>query len=386
MGIFSWFQKSAAPDYETLLSRLATDIDDAKTHLSEIRLRERRALLLVNAYGIALWAVWVGLWWVGGLPFGLLGWDARGRNAKVVGGAGIAAGPIFVHLLNRLLHLYFYRQRHSEESHLRKLLADQRKQVEEIKKITNYDSTRKLIERYDAGGGMPMPSTPPQGGGPETPSPTGRRGKKGQVTPQGSPRAPGHLAGAGGTPAQGPATPTPGPIPVPAGMTPDQAAALHFQMQAIQPVLPTPEKRWYDRIVDAVLGDDPSQATVSKYALVCGECFRHNGLVGSKYEWERMQWICPRCNHMNPPPLSRLKAEPPQAAPPQTPSSSSNPSPVPASPLSRASPRPRRQLGERGTPRSSRLGQEVFSASSAADDEESDEEVGDKMDIDEAKS
>lgn len=51
---------------------------------------------------------------------------------------------------------------------------------------------------------------------------------------------------------------TPGtPMHLPEGMTPEQAAALHFQMQAIQPVLPTPEKKWYDRIVDSILGDDP---------------------------------------------------------------------------------------------------------------------------------
>jgi hypothetical protein len=60
--------QSSKPDYETVLAQLATDINDAKIHLSEIRLRERRFTLLVNAYGIALWAVWVGLWWVRGLP------------------------------------------------------------------------------------------------------------------------------------------------------------------------------------------------------------------------------------------------------------------------------------------------------------------------------
>lgn len=60
-------------------------------------------------------------------------------------------------------------------------------------------------------------------------------------------------------------------------------------MQAITPVLPTPEKKWYDRLADTILGDDPAQAAQNKYALVCGECFRHNGLVGSKYEWERMR-------------------------------------------------------------------------------------------------
>ena len=53
-----------------------------------------------------------------------------------------------------------------------------------------------------------------------------------------------------------------GPMQVPEGMTPDQATALHFQMQAIQPVLPTPEKKWYDRVVDKILGDDPCESDV----------------------------------------------------------------------------------------------------------------------------
>jgi hypothetical protein len=109
MGIFSWFskvsfdlplardktdEKPSAPDYETLLSRLSSDISDAKIHLSEIRLRERRSALLITLYGLGLWALWAGLWWVGGLPFGLLGWDREGMEVKVVGAAGVGIGPI----------------------------------------------------------------------------------------------------------------------------------------------------------------------------------------------------------------------------------------------------------------------------------------------------
>lgn len=55
---------------------------------------------------------------------------------------------------------------------------------------------------------------------------------------------------------------------IPEGMTPDQAAALHFQMQAIQPVLPTPEKKWYDRVVDSILGDDPCKLPRQSRSLV----------------------------------------------------------------------------------------------------------------------
>ena len=187
------------------------------------------------------------------------------------------------------------------ELHLRKLLTENRKQLDAIKKATNYDSTRKLIELYDEhGGGASTPSPSPQRPGSSNPvTPIRQQQQQGsgskQDTPapapapaqvqRGTPRAPGHLAGVAGTPAQGReslpdqacsaaactelrAAGEPGtPMQLPEGMTPEQAAALHFQMQAIQPVLPTPEKKWYDRIVDSILGDDPCEPCPHKLLL-----------------------------------------------------------------------------------------------------------------------
>ncbi|WVO21788.1 uncharacterized protein IAS62_003101 [Cryptococcus decagattii] len=378
MGFFSFFSKSSPPDYETLLSRLATDIAEAKTNLSEIRLRERRIALLVYLYGFAGWALWVGLWWVQGL--GIIGAAQDELLGRIIGLVGVLGGPVIIYFFNRLVHLFFSRQRVHEEKHLRKLLIEQRKQLEDIKKATNYDSTRKLIERYDdstsnrgpiVGGGPKTPQKPEQG----TPNLSPK-----VIGPGGTPRTPGHLIGAGGTP--GPLR-LETPLPVPAGISPNHAAALQMQMGDIQPILPTPEKRWYDRLADSILGDDPSQATQNKYALVCEKCFRHNGLVGGKYEWERMKWICPKCNYLNPAPLSRLSSSSsaPQLVTPSHPSKSQSPSQVTPSHVLRSSasptaPRTRRPpSGEQGTPRTSKLAQEVFNAS--------DEEAEEKMDLDE---
>lgn len=110
------------------------------------------------------------------------------------------------------------------EAHLRKLLNEQRKQVDAIKKATNYDSTRKLIEQYDdsmAGGlGRPgpgqQPQTPQRGMPQQAAAAAGKGGAQttgGPTTPgaspKGTPRAPGHLVGAGGTPAQASASRAP---------------------------------------------------------------------------------------------------------------------------------------------------------------------------------
>jgi len=55
---------------------------------------------------------------------------------------------------------------------------------------------------------------------------------------------------------------------------------------APQPTGP-PRKLWYDKLADALLGDDdhtPS-ASASRYALICEKCFAHNGLVKESM-WE----------------------------------------------------------------------------------------------------
>jgi hypothetical protein len=84
----------APTDYETVLSRLSSDITEAKQHLSEIRLRQRRASLLLNLYGVILWLIWCGLWYFGKLPWGLVGLYADDMLAQGVGMAIVVLGPV----------------------------------------------------------------------------------------------------------------------------------------------------------------------------------------------------------------------------------------------------------------------------------------------------
>lgn len=84
----------APTDYETVLSRLSTEIAEAKQHLSEIRLRQRRASLLLNLYGIILWLIWCGLWYFQKLPWGLVGLYADDIAAQAAGLAIVILGPI----------------------------------------------------------------------------------------------------------------------------------------------------------------------------------------------------------------------------------------------------------------------------------------------------
>jgi len=46
----------------------------------------------------------------------------------------------------------------------------------------------------------------------------------------------------------------------------------------LAPSIPPPQRHWYDRIVDAVLGED-TESPHTRFALICQRCFTHNGLV-----------------------------------------------------------------------------------------------------------
>lgn len=65
-----------------------------------------------------------------------------------------------------------------------------------------------------------------------------------------------------------------------------------MQMQAIQPVLPTPEKKWYDRLADTILGDDPCES--------CSE----TSLTASP---SRAEQVRPRLQRVLPPQRTRRK-------------------------------------------------------------------------------
>jgi hypothetical protein len=199
-----------------------------------------------------MWAIWFGLWWLQSIPWGLVGWYDGSLEARAVGAGGVVAGPILYVLNGRadlgalfalMLTLHAgsfsstswcgscsresglqkvrapntthtnvssrpvtYMVTDMAETHLRGLLTKQRKQVDEIKKITNFDTTRKLLEQYDA------MNIPPQGPRQQQGAVQGRPGQPGSspMTPQ-----------RGGSSPTSPHTPaTPGPPGTPSPTSP----------------------------------------------------------------------------------------------------------------------------------------------------------------------
>jgi len=128
------------------------------------------------------------------------------------------------------------------------------------------------------------------------------------------------------------------PVPVPVGVngrpmmmgtpkTPVMPGMGRVMIPTPTPQVPIapPKKQWYDKLADALLGDDDSSnvPASSKYALICEKCFAHNGLVGEKV-WEDVQYTCPKCGHFNPSIRSRSQSKKHSPSPSPSPISPSN--------------------------------------------------------------
>ncbi|KAI0090120.1 hypothetical protein BDY19DRAFT_938581 [Irpex rosettiformis] len=314
MGLFSgWFRKTQPPDYEQVLASLALDIQKRQTHLSEIRLRERRATLLFSLYALASWAAYVVIWWLGIIAT-IGGHSHRdGGVEAVIEGVPVFVGPVVILFIRRIVQMWYTRIGDKEEKHLIGLRKQQREKIEEIKKATNYYTTRTLLERYDDG--PRSPAHPPPSADPKTPVKRVPDANGGQHSPR--------AAGKGQLPVT-PNRPTANHQgdtqwatlhPSSAHLTPPLTPGLKQQLSpSPQRPLPPPRKQWYDRLADAILGDEDSASAAggreaaSRYALICQKCFSHNGLV-KEMMWDDTQYICRRCGHFNPSPRSMRLAQ-----------------------------------------------------------------------------
>ncbi|KAF9445216.1 hypothetical protein P691DRAFT_805977 [Macrolepiota fuliginosa MF-IS2] len=268
------FSKKKEEDYETVLASLASDIQKRQVKLSEIRLREKRSTLLATIYTLLAWLIYTGLWYWNVLP----SWfqSAAGHHAmveRIARGLPVFIGPIIILFIRRIVQVWYTRKADAEEKTLQSLMKQRRAKVGEIKKKTNFDSMVKLFQEYDE----PTPGATPL----RRRLPQQQQQQRTPVTPQRQP----------------------GVVPDPQFQTP-MPVALQAQLTPVPspfPIAP-PRKQWYDKIADALLGDDDRDigSPSSRYALICERCFTHNGLVKESM-WEDAQFVCrnTNCNHFN---------------------------------------------------------------------------------------
>ncbi|KAI9257017.1 hypothetical protein EDC94DRAFT_615044 [Helicostylum pulchrum] len=180
--------------------------------------------------------------------------------------------PAAIYYIRKGLVWFYEQKQKKEEANLIKLRKEQKGKLEELKKNTSYYTTQSLVERYDQALTKKKEEALKQE-------------KLQQELRQRKPAS------------------MPMRSMQPNPFSPTHQQQMHRQhqqqqQQQQQPILPPPrtEPQWYDKIVDALVGDAGPE---TKYALICAHCFNHNGLV-AKEEFDTIQYICPQCKQFNP--------------------------------------------------------------------------------------
>ncbi|KAJ3416824.1 hypothetical protein HDV05_008409 [Chytridiales sp. JEL 0842] len=187
--------------------------------------------------------------------------------------------------------------------------------IEELKKKTGYYTTKGLIDRFDSpvkDKQSPMKHNPNMAGTPMQQQGLRQRSAS-ALTPQPHGRLPPGQSMLGTPYSNGfqiPQHPVHGtPIMRPPGVASPMPPSI--------PPSPAPANRmWYERVVEAIVGD--AEGPHQKYALICQQCFEHNGLVLPE-EYASSRFRCLKCGYLNAKSGRRLDSEfsPPPSPSPQ---------------------------------------------------------------------
>lgn len=214
-----------------------------------------------------------------------------------------------IYLVRYALTSYFDYRISNTDAYIAKLNKERDATITRLKEATKYNSTQQLLEKYGASPKQETPQTTPNN-------------KKAQG-PQKSPQPQGPRTGIAPPPtaniqrpqnqSQNPSTPQrvpPAPVS-PQGPPQPLSPSAEFAPNAFGPVDVTKQyssapatsftqSHWYDRILDALLGEDETQPK-NRLALICSECRLVNGQAppGARTIEAIGKWRCGGCKAWN---------------------------------------------------------------------------------------
>ncbi|XP_063789472.1 endoplasmic reticulum junction formation protein lunapark [Pseudophryne corroboree] len=234
--------------------------------------------------------------------------------------------PVLIWFVRKLLIVWFSKRTERNNEALEDLKAQKKKILEEVREKETYKAAKLILERFDPDTKIKelelsvsdVPNTPRPGQ--DLRQRTAAQRNISVSTPvnssQGSPQVPGLLAATpglqrdtsapGGPPERniqqglqsGLVARRPGsPATVISGM------AIHPPGPPLaRPILPR-ERGALDKVVEYLVGDGPQ----NRYALICQQCFSHNGMA-LKEEFEYVAFRCAYCYFLNPARKTRPQA------------------------------------------------------------------------------
>ncbi|ORY17814.1 hypothetical protein BCR34DRAFT_474340 [Clohesyomyces aquaticus] len=305
VSIWPWKSSDDAASFEKTLSTLSSKITKAAAQNDVLRLRSRRVRVM--------WTLYAGFAYILAALLLLLvtGWRSWGATEISV----ISGGPVLIYMVRTSLTTYYDYRIAKTQAYLERLQKERDATIDRLKAATKYNSTQQLLEKY---GNSPKqkespspgarrksqgPQKPGQAPGPRTgiaPPPTAnipRPGNQRPVTPQRPSSA---------VPVDSPHAPPPGQamqmLEAPgAEFAPNAFDRAELTRQYSSSTAATfTQTHWYDRILDALLGEDETQPK-NRLALICTECRLVNGQAppGTRTVEDIGRWRCGGCGAWN---------------------------------------------------------------------------------------
>ncbi|KAI9341818.1 hypothetical protein DFJ73DRAFT_843438 [Zopfochytrium polystomum] len=299
------FWTRSEPNYEKVLTTLDEKIRETETRLTDLAEAEKKLIATWIYYGAFVYVFYFALYFTLWSPVNdALPWWLAKTSAIIL-------MPGLIYYGRSLIKYWYSSKRKAEALRLKDLHKKQADKLEELKKKTGYYETKGLIERFDSANRKGTPTShgqPVRPIQPNHPSGSGLRQRPQNIQPPaGTPiqhgAAPQHLQVLPGTPSTsappgGQIQPTPSERPVHGSPIPQivvPQTPINNRARLHETPVSSP-KPWYEKFAEALIGD--SEEPHQKYALICQNCFVHNGLVLPE-EYPTIRFRCMKCGYVN---------------------------------------------------------------------------------------
>lgn len=298
-SLWPWTKDDQSPaSFEKALSNLSAKISRTNVKLESYRQRSRRFVGLWTLYSIfayLLYTIVLGL---------VVGWDQWGMKEY----GAVTGGPAVIYSIRLLLLTYYSFRTSKFQSELDQLQGRRDSTIDRLKAATKYNTTQELLKKY---GGAPPATGKASSSTRQSKSQDSQKSLTGLVPPP-TANIPGR-----NVPISPPADqivqpshpdvhavdkPARTQIPTENAFSPRPSAEFAPNAFA-QPPQYAPQAegpRWYDRILDVLLGDDETLPR-NRLALICQKCRLVNGQAppGVMNLEDVGKWRCISCGTMN---------------------------------------------------------------------------------------
>ncbi|CCE73197.1 Piso0_000223 [Millerozyma farinosa CBS 7064] len=286
MGFFTLFgSKSFNPDqFEKELTTITEQISKVEGQLSRIRTKSRNIRHSLSTYLVAIYFIkvaYVYRTFTPALPGSskIVNLFKKQNRLPVI----ILVGyPVVAFLLIYLVGYLFGFMASKKEKTLKQLKSNHSKKIEELKKISNYNTTNKLLNKF---GDVKQD---PVAGSQDSQAEARKSAGVGQPNVGNAPKA----------------NPNPLPGTNPLNVQQQGPSKLQAQRHTIPSSgIEAPAKgvkQIQDRLLDFIIGSDNSESIEYRFALICKRCLSHNGLAyPGCSDPMKIVYICPRCGFLN---------------------------------------------------------------------------------------